>query len=361
MAPVTTQAVKQVLGDDHLAASDVGIATVTTEAVKQVLTTIPSEEEVPAETLPPSPGLVQVQAPKTAIQAARGASLVQKLLQKLNHAFEPPASTDAPETSYDPAPKAVVNQTLPAGPAPIPAVEVAAPRDVAPTKAVIMISPSPEAALPMAPSAGPAEIAKEQSEPQFELGDGLSAEDKPSIEIPILDETLEAPLPVSTKEAAATVRTPEKTSGTDRPEPLQRAAEEISDVLALRLPGRVTIRLNPEELGSLTIVVKHSAGQVSAEISATNDAVRAQLSSHRHELAASLEQRGHQLSSFQVTAEPPASSLSDKGQQFSQHSQSQPHLQKEDFERMARLAQASHPAVPQSRLSPHSSGVNVLA
>lgn len=319
------------------------------------------------EAATPSPAFVQVQAPRTAIQAAKGASLVQKLLQKLNQAFEAPSEAAPTDAASPAAPEAPLATPAPVSPIPVQASQAAPSKlDAAPEpiagKAVVTIANSDSSPTPaITPNSSGVLNAAEQSAAPFELIESSNGEELPEVEKPAAEKTPEAPVQTFTKEAPASVRSAERAEPAPRPEPVERAMEELSDFLSLRRPGQVTIRLNPEELGSLTIVVKHTGGQVSAEITATNDAVRTQLSTHRHELAASLEQKGHQLTSFQVSAESPASSLSDKGQQFSQQSQPQAQLQKEDFERMARLAQASHPVVPQTRLSVHSSGVNVLA
>jgi hypothetical protein len=141
-------------------------------------------------------------------------------------------------------------------------------------------------------------------------------------------------------------------------EPVKAAYEALRDLIAARRPGSTTIRLRPDDLGEITITVSVKGSEVRAEVSATSEGVRQTLSAHRGDLVSSLEQKGHTLSSFQVTSDRAEANL---GQQAG-HSRSQNQsLQQEDFNRLARLGALQQPTATRPRYIAPSTGVNVLA
>lgn len=86
---------------------------------------------------------------------------------------------------------------------------------------------------------------------------------------------------------------------------LRQVADRLEALAAGNAARRVTIQLEPENFGHITLVVRQRGSDVEAEVYATNDAVRAAMESHRPMLASSLEQRGIQLGSMTVGHELP--------------------------------------------------------
>lgn len=84
---------------------------------------------------------------------------------------------------------------------------------------------------------------------------------------------------------------------------LAQVADRIEMLAAIRPKDGVTVRLDPEHLGSITIKVLGSAKEISAELTASNDSVRTALREHSGELTQALSARGVQLQSVQVGSE----------------------------------------------------------
>lgn len=80
----------------------------------------------------------------------------------------------------------------------------------------------------------------------------------------------------------------------------KRVVETVQELAAMRGRNTVTLRLNPEELGTLTLTVSSSQENVEAKVTASHEAVRHALAAHRDQLVQSIESRGLELGSFSV-------------------------------------------------------------
>ncbi len=89
---------------------------------------------------------------------------------------------------------------------------------------------------------------------------------------------------------------------------LRQVADRLEALAASHAGRKVTIRLEPESLGSITLVVRQTRNDVSAEVYASHESVRAALDVNRPMLASSLEQRGIQLGAMTVGHELPKDS-----------------------------------------------------
>lgn len=114
----------------------------------------------------------------------------------------------------------------------------------------------------------------------------------------------------------------------------EAVADTIRDLVEARRPGQVVLRLQPDDLGTVTVVVKTLGPRVDASVTASDPGLRASLAQHHHELAASVERRGLQMGTFTVGHENASWSASrDAGYRQQQH-----RPMTEDFERVGRLA-----------------------
>lgn len=130
---------------------------------------------------------------------------------------------------------------------------------------------------------------------------------------------------------------------------VKQASQTLEQMIAAKLPKTMVIRMNPDDLGSLTIKVRQIGRRVEAEVSASLDTVRNALSNQKQDLAAAVENRGAQLTSLVIKSES-AGSESQTNNSFNQQTSSgdgRSHQEsQQEADRLARLA-ASH-----SNLSP---------
>jgi hypothetical protein len=82
---------------------------------------------------------------------------------------------------------------------------------------------------------------------------------------------------------------------------LHHVADRLEALAAARPSGGVRIQLNPADLGSLTLVVRQSGKNVSAEIFASHDGVRAALEATKPELNRVLDVKGLNLNSVTIS------------------------------------------------------------
>ncbi|MCW5941917.1 MAG: flagellar hook-length control protein FliK [Fimbriimonadaceae bacterium] len=91
---------------------------------------------------------------------------------------------------------------------------------------------------------------------------------------------------------------------------------ERIEEMTLRRPQRMTIRLNPDSLGEITLTLKQVGSSLVADFAATDGRMRHALVEHRQALAASLELKQIQLQDFRVAEARPshdaASNLADR-------------------------------------------------
>lgn len=127
---------------------------------------------------------------------------------------------------------------------------------------------------------------------------------------------------------------------------VKQASKTLQDMIEANRPKTMTIRLNPDDLGSLTIKVRQFGRRVEAEVSASLDSVRHALNSQKQELAAAVENRGAQLTNFVIKSEPVVTDShtnSSLGQQANSGDGRSHQESQLEADRLARLA-ASHTA-----------------
>lgn len=83
----------------------------------------------------------------------------------------------------------------------------------------------------------------------------------------------------------------------------KQASKTLQDMIEANKPKTMTIRMNPDDLGSLTIKVRQFGNRVEAEVSASLDSVRQALTNQKQELAAAVENRGAQLTNLIIKSE----------------------------------------------------------
>lgn len=105
-----------------------------------------------------------------------------------------------------------------------------------------------------------------------------------------------------------------------------QVADRIEHMAAVRPRDGVTIRLDPEHLGTITIKVMGNARHVEAELHASDESVRAALQNHRQDLASALSARGIQVQEVHVGSQAAGThadhrqGLAHQGQQTNNHS-----------------------------------------
>ncbi|MEZ5162794.1 MAG: flagellar hook-length control protein FliK [Fimbriimonadaceae bacterium] len=112
---------------------------------------------------------------------------------------------------------------------------------------------------------------------------------------------------------------------------LTEAAERVTDFIRARRPGSVTVSLNPEDLGSITVKVAIQGQKIDLDVNATDDRVRHAMTAQRGEFIQQLDTKGMSLGEFRMGSDA-QSQTTDQGQQ-----QNQPEAQREDFQRAVNL------------------------
>lgn len=159
----------------------------------------------------------------------------------------------------------------------------------------------------------------------------------------------------SSAEPASPVQTPHsvQVKTADRPltsEKAEAAVSQAREALASQVQHprgqQTTIRLNPDDLGSLTITVRQRGRKVEADISASLETVRQVLESQKQELVQAVESKGSQLSHLTIKSEASAES-SQNGQMNQQGQQRDGQAQREAHQEAARFSRltASHETI----------------
>ncbi|MCH8979629.1 MAG: flagellar hook-length control protein FliK [Armatimonadetes bacterium] len=134
--------------------------------------------------------------------------------------------------------------------------------------------------------------------------------------------------------------------------------DHVQELAAMRGIGKVTIRLQPDELGSITVTVRSLGTAVQAEVTASNEGVRNALHVQRTDLVQSIESRGLSLNSFTVGHE--AGGEAQANDQGNAH-----HDMRQEFERASNLwsvrARATEPAMAASAAIVADQAVDFLA
>jgi len=88
-----------------------------------------------------------------------------------------------------------------------------------------------------------------------------------------------------------------------RSETVRKVAEHIDRLLVTRSKAESVIRMQPEELGSITMVVRNIKNDIEAVVTASDERVRELLHDSRQDLIHSLQQRGHSEIRVSVASE----------------------------------------------------------
>lgn len=188
----------------------------------------------------------------------------------------------------------------------------------------------------------------------------LEEENQTQTEVFTTDLKVETKIPTISKEAAQKV--------------IMQTSDAMSDLAAAKRPGSVVIKLNPEDLGSLTVRVRSTGSRIEANVTASNDAVREALHAHRADLVHGVESRGFSLGSLQIgqesnsqPANPPAAqpnalqaNLQQNGQGQNQNAEKS---MTQDFERMGNMAAhlGTREQIAAQQVVASTIGVNYLA
>lgn len=87
---------------------------------------------------------------------------------------------------------------------------------------------------------------------------------------------------------------------------IQTVVDRIEDLAAERPRGTVVVRLDPPELGTVTLTIHQFGPRFDADIAASNDALRAALEQNRGQLGQAIEQKGLQLGALRFEAPAPS-------------------------------------------------------
>jgi len=106
----------------------------------------------------------------------------------------------------------------------------------------------------------------------------------------------------------------------DRPQTqavIRQITDRIEFMAAVRPRDGITVHLQPQGLGTVSLVVKSVGKLVDAQILASNPDVRDALENSKAQLASSVEHRGMQLNTVTVGSQPSGSSTAGQQQSFS--------------------------------------------
>lgn len=125
-----------------------------------------------------------------------------------------------------------------------------------------------------------------------------SAADRDEAEPQVLRTTTE---PIAQKATDGDASRDQRHDSEARREQVIAQVKERLETLDLGRPQRVTIKLNPEELGQVVITLKRMGTSVETSIHAENPQTREALGQGKEALAGALEQRRFELTNFRVT------------------------------------------------------------
>ena len=125
-----------------------------------------------------------------------------------------------------------------------------------------------------------------------------SAADRDEAEPQVLRTTTE---PIAQKATDGDASRDQRHDSEARREQAIAQVKERLETLDLGRPQRVTIKLNPEELGQVVITLKRMGTSVETSIHAENPQTREALGQGKEALAGALEQRRFELTNFRVT------------------------------------------------------------
>lgn len=157
------------------------------------------------------------------------------------------------------------------------------------------------------------------------------------VELPKKD-SAESLTPIQTSQAVGPIKSPAPALTPEKQEQaVIQTREALQNLVAQGRNQVTTIRLNPDDLGSLTVTIKKTGRKVEAEISASMESVRQALTNQKHELAQAVESKGALLTQLVVKSE--ASADASPNGQFAQNSQAgDGQAQKESQQEAARFS-----------------------
>ena len=128
-----------------------------------------------------------------------------------------------------------------------------------------------------------------------------------------------------------------------------RIIEQVQEMAAMRGNGKVTIKLHPDDLGTITLTVSTFGGKVDTKITASNEHVRHALHIQRTDLVQGIESKGLSLNSFTVGQEAGGEAQA----QNQSNAQSQGDTMRQEFERASNIWSARTPAPTQAASPSH--------
>jgi len=141
-------------------------------------------------------------------------------------------------------------------------------------------------------------MASEPEAAEVEVIPTDSAADRDEAEPQVLRTTTE---PIAQKATDGDASRDQRHDSEARREQAIAQVKERLETLDLGRPQRVTIKLNPEELGQVVITLKRMGTSVETSIHAENPQTREALGQGKEALAGALEQRRFELTNFRVT------------------------------------------------------------
>ncbi len=92
-----------------------------------------------------------------------------------------------------------------------------------------------------------------------------------------------------------------------------QVADRLESMILGKKSGTVAVKLNPTDLGTITMTVRSFGTKIDTDIKASDDSVRAALQMHRADLAQNIQSRGLNLNSFTVGHESSGSGHQQQG------------------------------------------------
>ena len=130
---------------------------------------------------------------------------------------------------------------------------------------------------------------------------------------------------------------------------------------------RMTLQLNPSELGQLTLVLSVKGGEVRALIRADNPEAAAALSDQMGQLRAALEEQGLKVAQLDVETQLPQDTTKEQWSDMTQFSKEQEMREQQRFQRLAKIRRESGTTLAQDMQSKgmqeeiSASGLHVIA
>lgn len=109
---------------------------------------------------------------------------------------------------------------------------------------------------------------------------------------------------------------------------VKEIVREVADLIAARNPGKIEVKMMPEDLGSIDIAIRQRSGRVEVDMKASDERVHHALQSGRSDMVQHLESKGIVVTSVNVDRDLSGFEMNKQNQ-----SQSQNQTSRQDFER----------------------------